>query len=390
MLESFTSALSDAATQAMSQGIDQLPDPLRRTVRTAEFLASEPVRKAKTGHTPNAVIHRQHKAALRYFPSQHAEGALFAPLFVSMPLINTWTCFDLLPGRSVVEKLVTAGVPVYMLDWGRPGPEDSQVPLSQYIDGILVRAIKRASRHARDTGHPGAGKLDVLGYCVGGSFLSVAVARHPELQHSVIRRMALLAAPIDFHASGRLAAWAKPETFPLDEIVDGYQNFPPHLMAESFSWLKPMGQWQKWRTLTDRIDDDGFREVFAAMEQWNGDNVPFPGEAYREYVRRCYFDNALMSGAEGSAAPRWMLDGKPVDLSQGTVPALAIGASTDHICPPAAAHGLARTWGGPVETLTVRGGHVGVCIGSGFPRALLGWIEQGAEAAPAAVIGESA
>ncbi len=372
-------AAVEAWTESVrEQWLSALPDDARKAVKTVEFLAGEPVRKAKTGQTPHTVIHRQHKAALRYFPSQHADGARFEPLFISMPLINTWTVFDLLPGKSIVEKLVQAGVPVYMLDWGRPGPEDSEVPLSQYIDGILIRAIKRSSRHARDQGHPGEGQLDVLGYCVGGSFLSVAVARHPELQHRVIRRMALLAAPVDFHASGRLSAWADPETFPLDEIVDGYSNFPPHLMRESFAWLKPMGQLQKWRTLHDRIERPGFTEVFAAMEQWNGDNVPFPGEAYREYVRRCYFDNALMSGASDSDAPRWTMNGTPVDLSEGTVPALAVGAASDHICPPEAAHGLAKTWGGPVQTLTVRGGHVGVCIGRSFPEALLGWIEEGA------------
>lgn len=365
---------ADAALDHLGEA---LPAELRRALKAGSFLATDPVRRAKTGQTPHAVLHRQHKAALRYFPSQHAEGALHAPLFVSMPLINTWTVFDLLPGRSLVAELVQAGVPVYLLDWGRPGPEDSEVPLSRYIDGILPRAMRRASRHARLQGHPGEGRLDLLGYCVGGSFLAVSVARQPELQQRLIRRMALLAAPVDFHRSGRLAAWARPETFPLDEIVDGYRNFPPHLMAESFAWLKPMGQLQKWRTLVDRIEREGFPETFAALERWNGDSVPFPGEAYREYVRRCYFDNALMAGAEGhEAVPRWHLDGRPVDLRQGTVPALAIGASTDHICPPAAAHGLAAAWGDPVRTETVRGGHVGVCIGRALPALLLEWVAE--------------
>lgn len=368
-------AASDGALDALGE---VLPAELRRALKAATFLATDPVARAKTGRTPHTVVHRQHKAALRYFPSQHAEGALHAPLFVSMPLINTWTVFDPLPGKSVVEALVQGGVPVYLLDWGRPGPEDSEVPLSRYIDGILPRAMRRASRHALAQGLPGEGSLDLLGYCVGGSFLAASVARQPELQDGLVRRMALLAAPVDFHRSGRLSAWARPETFPLDEIVDGYRNFPPHLMRESFAWLRPVGQWQKWRTLVDRIERPGFPETFAALEQWNGDNVPFPGAAYREYVRRCYFDNALMAGAEGhEEVPRWHLDGRPVDLRQGTLPALAIAASSDHICPPAASHGLARAWGGPVRTETIRGGHVGVCIGKALPSLLLDWLAEG-------------
>jgi polyhydroxyalkanoate synthase len=104
------------------------------------------------------------------------------------------------------------------------------------------------------------------------------------------------------------------------------------------------------------------------MEQWNGDGVDFPGEAYRAYIKGCYFENALVGGG-------WVLDGRPVDLKQGTIPAHAFAAKSDHICPPAAAFGLSKAWGGPVSTEVVSGGHVGVCIGKSFPARLLAWID---------------
>ena len=337
---------------------------MQDTLATLAWLAQDPVRGARTGQSPHAILHRQNKAALRYFPPQGA--ARHRPVLVSMPLINTWNIFDLLPGKSVVERLVQAGVPVYLLDWGRPGPEDQALPFAWHTDEALPRAFDRASRHARAAGHPGDGELDAIGYCVGGTVLAVSLARHPGLA----RRMALLAAPIDFHQSGRLKTWADPATFPLDAIIDGHGNFPRALMRASFAWLRPMGQLSKYRSLQDRIDDPSFRETWAAMEQWSGDNVDFPGETYREYVRRCYFDNALITGG-------WDLAGTPVDLSQAGIPALALAAQSDHICPPAAAHALAKVWGGPVQTQTLKGGHVGVCIGRALPEALLRWIGEG-------------
>jgi polyhydroxyalkanoate synthase len=333
----------------------------RRTAATAQFLATDPVRSARVGQTPHAVIHRQGKAALRYFAPQGE--ARTAPVLVSMPLINTWTVWDLLPDRSVVRALTAAGTPVYLLDWGRPGPEDADRPLATYVDGLLSRAFDRAGRHA--AARHGAEQLDAIGYCVGGTFLAAHLALHPD--HA--RRMALVCAPIDFHASGRLAAWADPATFPLDTIVDSYGNFPADLMRQSFAWLKPMGQTRKWFGLWERIDDERFTELWAALEQWNGDNVAFPGEAYREYVRRCYFDNALMTGG-------WVLGGQAVDLGAARLPALALAASDDHICPPAAAHGLAAAWGGPVRTEVIKGGHVGVCVSSRLPRALTAWLQE--------------
>ncbi|MCB9778448.1 MAG: alpha/beta fold hydrolase [Alphaproteobacteria bacterium] len=335
-----------------------------QTIELVRYLAERPVDRARTGQTPHAIIHRQNKACVRYFHPRG--GAKHAPLFVSMPLINTWTVFDLMPGRSVIEKLVAAGVPVYLLDWGRPGVEDQPVTMVENIDGILMRALDRSRRHAR--AHLGTDVFDVLGYCVGGTFLSIAMARHD----GAARRMALLAAPIDFHKSGRLSTWAQPDSFPLDDIIDGFGNFPKELMRSSFAWLRPMGQLTKYKGLAERIDDDGFRELWAAMEQWNGDNVDFPGETYREYVRRCYFDNALMR-TDGD----WELGGRRVDLSQGTIPVQVFAAGGDHIAAPAACRGIADVWGGPVQTMVVKGGHVGVCIGNSFPKALLAWIEQG-------------
>ena len=331
---------------------------LQRAVDVARFLATDPIRHAPVGQTPHEVVHRQHKARLLHFRPAEATRE---PVFVSMPLINTWTIFDLLPDKSVVRAMLDAGAPVYLLDWGRPGPEDAEVTLSDLVDGVLTRAFDRAGRHAART--YGRHHLDALGYCVGGTFLAIFAARNPER----LRKLALLCAPIDFHASGRLALWAKPEHFPLDVAIDGFGNFPSTLMKSSFAWLRPMGQLQRGTSLWERIDRPGFTDTWAAIEQWNGDNIDFAGEAYREYVRRCYFENRLMTGG-------WTLGTRPVDLARGRAEALVLSAEHDHICPPDAANGLAHSWGGPVATHTLAGGHVGVCLGKALPAALTEWL----------------
>lgn len=335
---------------------------LRRNKATMEFLLSDPVRAARSGKAPHEVVFRQNKLAVRHFAPAAAKHL---PVFVSMPLINTWTIFDLLPGRSVVQALVKAGVPVYLVDWGRPGDEDEERSLSYYVDELLGRALQRSMRHAR--ARYGVEQVDALGYCVGGTFLAMHLARHTP---ACVRRLALLATPIDFHASGRLAVWAKDDSFPLDTLIDSVGNYPADLMRTSFAWLRPSGQSAKWFGLWERSEDPKFRELWAHLEKWSGDNVDFPGEAYRAYVRGCYFDNALMR--KGS----WVLEGRPVDLSQCSIPALVLSASSDHICPEAAANGLAQAWGGPVQTEVLRGGHVGVCVGKRLPARLVQWAEQ--------------
>ncbi len=41
-------------------------------------------------------------------------------------LVNKPYILDLIPGRSFIIYLVQQGVDVYLLDWGIPGPEDTQ------------------------------------------------------------------------------------------------------------------------------------------------------------------------------------------------------------------------------------------------------------------------
>ena len=303
---------------------------LSRSARMAAFLATDPARSVRTGQSPHEVVARVGKARVRYFAPEQVEHA---PVFVCMPLINTWSIFDLLPERSVVRELVAHGTPVYLLDWGRPGPEDRYVSLLDLIEGVLHRSLERARRHA--TAHHGTAQLDAIGYCVGGTFLAVYLSRHP----TAVQRVAFVATPIDFKASGRLALWASEETFPLDALIDGVGNFPRRLMQTSFQWLKLEGQTGKWRSLHQRFDKPGFKELWAALEQWSADGVDFPGEAYREYVRRCYFDNALMTGS-------WRLGNTAVDLSRVEADALVLAAAGDHIVPPPSAHALRRVWGG--------------------------------------------
>lgn len=329
---------------------------LQNAIPTLRFLASDPVRRARIGQTPHRVVFKQGPATLRCF---EPEQVTRAPIFICMPLINTWTIWDLLPGRSVVQALLQTGAPIYLLDWGTPGPEDLRLEISDLVDERLGRMLDRARRDAQ------VEELDAIGYCVGGTFLALHLARNP----SPVRRLCLVCTPIDFHASGRLSTWANPNSFPVDELVAGLGNFPGELMQQSFQWLNPLGGWKKLKSLDRRVESPDFQELYAALERWSGTAVEFPGQVYRAYVRGCYFDNALIEGG-------WSFGGRTTDLAAATMPVLTLAGDRDHICPAAAAHALESVWGGEVSTRTLSGGHVGLSLDPRFHAALSEWVEQ--------------
>jgi len=110
-------------------------------------------------------------------------------------------------------------------------------PLSHLIDEMLPRALRRARRHAIAEGLLGPDEgLHTLGYSVGGTFLAISLSRHPASASA----MGVLAAPIDFHQSGLMSSWIRPDLFPVDDIIDAFGNFPQDLMTSSFSPVEPL------------------------------------------------------------------------------------------------------------------------------------------------------
>ena len=67
-------------------------------------------------------------------------------------LINRPEIFDLRPGSSFVEFLLAEGFDVFLVDWGVPDDEDSDMGLDEYVCDELhwaVRETLRASRRRR-------------------------------------------------------------------------------------------------------------------------------------------------------------------------------------------------------------------------------------------------
>jgi polyhydroxyalkanoate synthase subunit PhaC len=268
------------------------------------------------------------------------------PLLLVPSLINRWYVLDLRPGASLVEALVGAGFDVWLLDWGTPEAED------RYLDWDAVlrrlgRAVRRVRREAR------ADAIGILGYCMGGTLTTIFAAQHPDL----FRVLVTLAAPIDFARGGMLQCMVDPRWFDADAIADA-GNVAPSQMQAGFTALRPTLDLAKLMSSPDLAADPRARAAFLALEAWASDNIPFPGEAYRRYIRELYQDNQLVAGTHRA-------NGAGVALGKIACPTLAITASRDAICPPAAATALLQHVGTKdTAVLEVPGGHVGAVVGS--------------------------
>jgi polyhydroxyalkanoate synthase len=148
------------------------------------------------------------------------------------------------------------------------------------------------------------------------------------------------------------------KSFDVDAILKAFGNVPWPLMQASFHMLKPTLNLQKAMHVLDRAWDDESLEGFLALEGWGADNVSFPGECYRTYIRALYQNDDLIRGD-------FTVTGTRVSLANIRCPLLVLTFEQDHIVPwqsAAALLDLVRST--DKSRIHLPGGHVGAVVSS--------------------------
>jgi polyhydroxyalkanoate synthase len=95
-------------------------------------------------------------------------------------------------------------------------------------------------------------------------------------------------------------------------------------------------------------------ESWLAASRWVDDGTPFPGEAFRQWIRNFYQRNKLVKG-------EIRLRGRRVDLSNVAASLLNIAGAKDVICPPSQTEATMDLVGSEdKEHLVLDAGHVGL------------------------------
>jgi polyhydroxyalkanoate synthase subunit PhaC len=315
--------------------------------------------------TPHKVVYTRGPMRLLRFMSPNRRYR--TPILFVYSLINRYYILDFLPGKSLIEFMIGKGYDVYAIDWGTPGTAEQRMTWEDILSGVIGSAVRWALRTS------GAPDLTMYGYCMGGTMALAYAALHPE----GIKNFVAQATPVDFHGGGVFAKWTRPEHFNVDALVDAYGNVPIELMESGFSMMAPIQRATKWLDVFRRIEDPEFVTTFLAMEHWASDNVPFPGEVYRQYIKDCYQENNFCNG-------RMMIGGERVDLGKIRCALLNVIAENDTIAPPKSSEALSRLVSSTdQETFRFPVGHIGLSTSSKGPKLLwpkiAGWIEARSE-----------
>ncbi|MGM9987246.1 MAG: class III poly(R)-hydroxyalkanoic acid synthase subunit PhaC [Bacillaceae bacterium] len=318
----------------------------RRYVRASEIIWKEA--EPQVGLTPKEVIWKKNKAKLyRYHtPTKTTKKT---PILMVYALINKPYILDLTPGNSLVEYLSNNGYDVYLLDWGTFGMEDRHLTFDDIVMDYIAKAVQKVLKKS------GGKDISILGYCMGGTLLSMYAALHP---HVSIRNLIFMTSPFDFSETGLYGKFLDERFFNLDKLVDTLGVIPPEMLDLGNKMLKPITNFYgPYVTLLDRSENQRFVDSWKLMQKWVADGIPFPGEAYRQWIRDFYRENKLIKG-------EIIVRGQKVDLSNIKANVLNIAANRDHIAMPCQVEGLLEHISSKdKQFVLIPSGHVSVVFG---------------------------
>ena len=292
--------------------------------------------------TPGKVVFRNELMELIQYAPTTAE-VYKRPLLIVPPWINKFYVLDLNPDKSFVRWAVAQGHTIFVISWVNPDERHAEKDFESYMhEGVFaaLEAIELAT---------GERESSAIGYCVGGTLLSVALAYMAQTGDKRIASATLFATQVDFSDAGDLKIFVDNEQLKSVEqkmsakgYLDGAQ------MAGAFNMLRPNEL--IWSYFVNNYLK-GKEPMPFDLLVWNSDATRMPAANHSFYLRNCYLENNLTRG-------RMAVGGKTLDLGKVTIPIYELAAREDHIAPAKSVFVGAQYFGGPVRYVMAGSGHI--------------------------------
>lgn len=297
--------------------------------------------------TPGKVVFQNEIFQLiQYTPT--TDKVAKTPMLICPPWINKFYILDLQSKNSFIKWLVEQGRTVFVISWVNPGPELRDKTFKDYIRQGLFEALGAIKEET------GEDKVDTIGYCIGGTMLSMALSLMAKKGDKRINSATFFTAQADFTEAGDLLLFV--DDAQLDAIekqMDAAGGvLEGRAMATTFNMLRSNDL--IWSFVIDNYmkgkDPAKFDLLF-----WNSDATRMPKGVHLFYLRDFYQYNRLAKG-------EMEMDGETLDLGAVDIPIFMQAGETDHIAPYRSIYRTAKLFSsggnGKVQYMLAGSGHI--------------------------------
>jgi polyhydroxyalkanoate synthase subunit PhaC len=323
-------------------GVDHLLRDVRHDVNPEDDAGVEGFKVGvDVAVTPGTVVLRNELMELIQYAPETPQ-ARPQPLLIVPAWIMKYYILDLSPQNSFIRYLVGRGYTVFCMSWRNPGPEMAQTSFDDYRRLGVMAALDAITSICGDV------RIHSLGYCLGGTLLSVAAAAMARDGDHRLASIGLLAAQTDFSEPGELKIFIdETQLDQLDKLMQRQGYLDSKQMAGAFSMLRARDL--VWSHMVKSYllgESDHPNDLMA----WNADATRMPYLMHSQYLRSLFLRNDLAEG-------RFEAAGGKIDLATIDAPIFAVGTEQDHVAPWRSVVKILRLNPGDATFVLTSGGH---------------------------------